>query len=107
MKSPLVSLLLPELILIGVACALFLLGLSRKESSRRLTAIIALLALVVVFAIQAVRVGAASSGTQYDEYGGFINGVPTGTVRIAEFAQYIKLIAAGVAILLLLLAWPT
>ena len=107
MKSSLVSLLLPELILVGVACALFLLGLSRKESSRRLTAIVALLALVVVFAIQAVRVGGAGSGTQYDRYGGFIGNDPTGTVRVAEFAQYIKLIAAGVAIMLLLLAWPT
>src|SRR5215211_1226184 len=98
MKVSILSLLLPELILIGVACALFLLGLSRKESSRRLTAIVALLALLLVFIVQAIRIGGDSSGTRYDQYGGFINGQPTGTVRISEFAQYIKLVAAGVAI---------
>src|SRR5688572_6514775 len=105
--NSLVSLLLPELILAGVACALFIVGLSRKASTRRLTATVALAALVLAFLIQLFRVGSPEGGTQFDQYGGFVNGSPTGTVRIAEFAQYVKLIATGVGILLLLLAWPT
>jgi NADH-quinone oxidoreductase subunit N len=100
-------LLLPELILAGVACALFLVGLSRKASTRRLTASVALAALVLAFVIQLFRVGSPEGGTRYDRYGGYVNGVATGTVRVAEFAQYVKLIATGVGVLLMLLAWPT
>src|SRR4051812_13244764 len=105
--SSLVSLLLPELLLAAVACALFIVGLSTKASTRRLTALVALIALAVVFVIQALRVGYGSGGMGYDNYGGFVNGNATGTVRVGEFAQYIKLIASGVGILLVLLAWPT
>jgi NADH-quinone oxidoreductase subunit N len=104
----LVWLLLPELILAAVACALFIFGLSKNVSTRRMTALIALVALAVVLIIQMLRVSGGAPGTGYDNYGGYGDGgAATGTVRIGEFAQYIKLIAAGVGILLLLLAWPT
>lgn len=105
--TPLLSLLLPELILIGVACALFLLGLSSKASSRRLAPVVALAALLLVFAIQVYRVGGSDS-TQHDQYGGFsANGSVYGTVRINAFTQYIKLITAAIGAMLVLLAWPT
>lgn len=105
--TPLLSLLLPELILIGVACALFMLGLSSKASSRRLAPIVALVALLVVFAIQIYRVGGSES-TQHDQYGGFsANGSVYGTVRVNAFTQYIKLITAAIGAMLVLLAWPT
>jgi NADH-quinone oxidoreductase subunit N len=107
--TSLVWLLLPELILGGTACALFVIGLSRRASMRRLTAAIALAALMLVFVIQWFRVGGEGGETRFDSYGGFVQGAPApyGTVRAAEFTQYIKLIASGVGILLMLLAWPT
>src|SRR4051812_21888101 len=108
MPTSLQSLLLPELILITVACVLFLVGLSQKASSRRLAAMLAMAALVVVFAIQIARVWGGETQTQFDGFGGTTaDGAHYGTVRIAAFAQYIKLITAGMGIILMLLAWPT
>jgi len=78
--TSLVWLLLPELILAGVACALFIVGLSRKASTRRLTATVALAAVALVFVIQLFRVGGHDGATRFDGYGGFMKGAPTGTV---------------------------
>src|SRR6266536_1292601 len=98
----LLSLLVPELILIAVASVLLLLGLSNKASSRRLAPLIAMAALIITFGIQVYFVSAAGGGpTKYDE------GVKYGTLRVGEFTQYIKLITLGMGILLTLLAWPT
>src|SRR5437868_9125025 len=108
MPTSLLSLLLPELILIAVASLLFLLGLSTKAGTRRLVPLIALAALAVAFGIQVFRVGAPGGQTLHDAYGGMISGGEGyGTLRVSEFAQYIKLITTRNGMLLILLAWPT
>ena len=94
------SLLLPELILGTVACVLMLLGCSMKVATRKLVPILALVALIVVFVIQLVRQG--SDNTSVHTLTDLSD-----TFRIFHFAQYIKLLVAGVGIMLLLLAWPT
>ena len=48
----LASILLPELILIAVACVLFLVGVSTRASARRLAPVLALATLAGVFAMQ-------------------------------------------------------
>src|SRR3954471_14103265 len=105
----LASLLLPEILLIVAAMALFLLGLSDKASSRRLAPWIALGALVLVFSIQLFRMGDGHAATQFDAPVGELarDGQPHyGTLRVAPFAQYVNLITAGMGVLLTLLAWP-
>jgi NADH-quinone oxidoreductase subunit N len=110
--NPLVSLLLPELILIAAAAGLFLMGLSGKAATRRLTPWIAMAALVAAFAIQVVRVGNPGAPTRFDPYGGLsADSTPAaplfyGTLRAADFTEFVKLITVGVGALLLLLAWP-
>jgi NADH-quinone oxidoreductase subunit N len=106
--TPLLTLLLPELVLIGVAGLLFLLGLSNRSGARRLAPWLAMVALVAVFVIQLSRLAGVASYTQYDAFGGTPHdgGQPFGTVRLAEFAQYVKFITAGIGVLLVFLAWP-
>ena len=89
--------LFPELVLITVACALLLLGAVNKVGARRAVPIIALLALVFVFGYQLTR----------DDLGQKAMHDPTGAVMVFNFAMYVKLLAAGVGILFILLAWPT
>jgi NADH-quinone oxidoreductase subunit N len=105
----LVSLLLPELILIVTASALFLVGgLGRTARSRRWTPVLAVGGLLVALLVQFARTGGQGGGVQFDDYGGVgADGVTYGTVRVTAFAQYLKLIALGVGVLLTLLAWPT
>src|SRR3954466_5984081 len=92
-----VSVLLPELILILAASVLFLLGMSSKPAARRLAPVLALIALAVVFFMQIVR-GSPDDG-QID--------TATNAVRCFPFAAYIKMLAAGVGMLFVLLSWPT
>jgi NADH-quinone oxidoreductase subunit N len=107
MPSSLVSLLLPELILVAVASVLFLVGLSSRRGARRTAPVLAFLSLIAVFVVQVIRIGGAGQ-TEFDAFGGRGSaGEFFGTVRVAEFAQYVKLIAAGIGALLVLLAWPT
>src|SRR3954466_950465 len=104
----LLTLLLPELILIIAAAALFMIGLSNKVASRRLAPVVAMLALFITFAIQVYFVKAGGGKTQHDDFGGISrDGSIYGTIRIGEFAHYIKLISLGIGIMLTLLAWPT
>jgi len=115
--TSLFSLLLPELVLIGAAVLLLMFGLSNRMGARRAAPWIAMIALGAVFVIQWTRVGVnegSSPGfasTQHDGLGGYSVGAPgaapSGTVRVFEFAQYVKLIISGVGMLLVLLAWPT
>src|SRR5256885_1966708 len=93
----LVSVLLPELILILAASVLFLLGMSSKPAARKLAPVLALLALGAVFFMQIAR-GSSDEG-QVD--------TATNAVRIFPFAAYIKMLAAGVGMLFVLLSWPT
>jgi NADH-quinone oxidoreductase subunit N len=93
----LLSILLPEIILIVAACALLLLGVSAKPAARRWAPALALAALAAVFAMQMYAlVGEAS-----------VRSDPWNTVRATFFSHYIKLLTAGVGGLLVLLAWPT
>ncbi|HEY8666917.1 MAG TPA: NADH-quinone oxidoreductase subunit N, partial [Tepidisphaeraceae bacterium] len=94
--NSLFRLMIPEMILATVACFLFLLGVSRKPSSRSLAALIALLTLIVVFIWQLAN--PVSSAGMADD---------TNTIHLFSFGQYIKLLASGVGILLVLLAWPS
>ena len=89
--------MLPEILLCAVACVLFLMGVSTKVVTRRSAAAIALLTMVIVFIIQIVRVSGGDS-TELD---------PTHAVVSGAFTQYVKLIAAGTGILLVLLNMPT
>jgi NADH-quinone oxidoreductase subunit N len=89
----------PELVLILAASVLFIIGVLPTVKARSLTPVIALLALVFVFAYQ---LHGGSSGAS-DR--GMVD--PTGTFRAGELAQYIKLIASGVGAFFVLLSWPT
>ena len=94
------NLLLPELILGAVACVLILLGCSMKVASRKIAPILALGALVLIFAIQISRQSPDTTATHtLTDH--------SGTLRVYHFAQYIKLLVAGIGAMLLLLAWPT
>src|SRR5688572_21422993 len=93
----LLDVILPELVLIIVACGLFLLGVSTRVAARRAAAWLALGGLVAVVLIQGQIVA---------------HGEPTmegafGSVEVGPFANYVKLVAAIVGVLLVLLAWPT
>jgi NADH-quinone oxidoreductase subunit N len=89
----------PEIVLCAVACVLFLLGVSTRAISRRLAGEIALITLVVLFLIQLFKTGTAATATPLID--------SWGTVHVYHFSQYIKLIAAGVGALLVLLNLPT
>jgi len=91
----LIRLLIPELILIGTACALLLLGVARGAGARRLAPMLALIAVIVVFGVQVTR--ASAPAVEADAFG---------TLRVSEFSHFIKLLSAGVAAILILLAWP-
>src|SRR5687767_15444815 len=94
---PLIQALFPELVLITVACVLLLLGAVPKTGVRRAAPIIALLALLFVFGMQIAREDAGQSAIRD----------LSGAVMVFNFAQFVKLLSAGVAILFILLAWPT
>jgi NADH-quinone oxidoreductase subunit N len=91
--------MLPETILAGTACVLFLLGMFNRPLARRLSAEFALLALIVVFLIQCFATSPVNTTNPVMD--------PGGAVHIQPFSQYIKLITAGMGILLVLLNMPT
>jgi NADH-quinone oxidoreductase subunit N len=93
----LIHAILPELILITVACILFLLGISSRVATRRFAALLAFLALAAVFLLQILSRG------QFHQ----LLADPYNTFRLFSFAHYIKLLASGVGMLLVLLNWPT
>src|SRR4051794_40619969 len=89
--------LFPELVLITTACVLILMGAARSAGVRKVVPILALLALAFVFVYQLMQ-DPSSAGVLSD---------PARTLRVFTLAQYVKLLAAGVGILLVLLAWPS
>lgn len=91
----LVPVLWPELLLVIAACALFLVGLGRSAASRKLAPVIALSALGVVFLFLLIHPTQSPDNDQWR------------TLHVFHFAEYIKLITAGVSLLFVLLAWPT
>lgn len=87
--------ILPEMILIIAACGLFLLGMSPRAVARRNAPILALVALLGVLGLQLVQ-------TPQDPIAD-----PWNSFRVYQFAHYVKLLAAGIGALLVLLFWPT
>lgn len=96
----LVRLLWPEMVLAAAACVLFLLGVSRRAAVRRLTALLAVLTLAGIF------FGLLATGAMDVMAGRQVVADPWHSVRIVEFGYYIKVLVAGVGVLLALLAWP-
>ncbi len=93
--------MLPEIILAGTACVLFLLGMSSRMFARRFSAELALLALIVVFLIECF----ATSSNPARQPGLLMD--PGAAVLIQPLSHYVKLITAGIGILLVLLNMPT
>src|SRR4051794_18457844 len=87
--------LAPELMLTGIACILFLLGCSNKRSSRQMAPFLALIALVFVL----VPVFARRNIVRVEPM--------SSSVVIDGMAHFIRALTPMVAILLVLLAWPT
>ena len=85
----------PELMLTGIACILFLLGCSTKRSSRQMAPFLALIALVFVL----VPIFARRSVGHVE--------APDSSVVVDGIAHFIRALTPMVAILLVLLAWPT
>src|SRR3954467_13007741 len=85
----------PELTLIVVACILFLLGIPRTPAVRKFIPLIALLTLAAIF-------GLSLRGSD-----GYLISAQFPSIRSAQMAQFLKLISSGIAILFVLLAWPS
>lgn len=86
----------PELLLAVVACLLFLMGVRNCAHARRACAVLAIAALAAIFV--GLTFQGAPDGVQTDAWR---------TVRLYEFGYYVKLLSAGVGVILLLLAWPS
>jgi NADH-quinone oxidoreductase subunit N len=91
--------LLPEFVLAGTACVLFIIGTANAPQYRRGAALLALLAVLAVFIQQLVGFYAPGADQILTD--------PWGTVRVTGFSTYVNLITSGLGILLVLLAWPT
>jgi NADH-quinone oxidoreductase subunit N len=100
-----IPVILPELVLIVAACVLFLLGISNKPAIRRLVPMLALLALLAVAAYQGLPTFRDALGFQPNAENIYAD--PIGAFRVGGFAEYIKLLAACIGAMFVLLAWPT
>jgi NADH-quinone oxidoreductase subunit N len=102
--SPILNIILPELLLAGVACLCMLLGVSRKSSVRRAIPVIAVVSLLILLGgITGIlpifdNLLSVHGLTIYD---------PTNAVRLNQFAWYIQSITLAVSVLLVMLAWPS
>jgi NADH-quinone oxidoreductase subunit N len=95
--TKIISLHGPELILIGTACVLFLLGMAKGIGARRLVPVVALASMFIVFAMQFVNLVSP----------GLSNDAGISVVHVGGIALYIRVIATWVGVLMVLLAWPT
>ena len=87
--------LAPELILVSMACVLFVIGATRLTTLRRLVPWLSLLSL----AVSALMIWQSPwRGTMTDS---------SGSLQVSSFSIYIKLVTALVGSLLILLNWPT
>ncbi len=98
MIEPLYKLLLPEFILAGMACLLFLLGTSSRTFGRKAAPVLALFTLVAIFIIQLTGRSDGTEPAMVRDY--------SGAIHISELSRYIKVLTTLVGIMLLLLAWP-
>src|SRR5579862_2978664 len=85
----------PEIILCAVACALLLMGVSNRNSTRRLAPILALAGLV------------AAGCWQWSNMNGGMIPDRWQTVHVYLFARYVKFLSAAIGALLVMLAWPS
>ena len=92
----LLRLIAPELILIAVACALFLLGVSSSATARRVAPVLALAALLAAFVVELMRDPAFA--TAIDSFGAF---------RITPFTHYVRLLATSISVIFVLMSWPS
>jgi len=90
------TVLWPEILLVTVGSLLLLLGAVQSAFARKLAPVFAFAALVIVFG--KLLVHAPAQMPSADQWN---------TVFVYTFQEYVKLIAAGTGILLVLLAWPT
>ena len=88
--------LFPEMALVIAASILFLMGTSRKASVRKTAPVIALIALAIALVSQLSAIFNTNGAAD-----------PWQSIQISEFSRYVKLLSAGLGILLTLLAWPT
>jgi NADH-quinone oxidoreductase subunit N len=86
----------PEVLLVTAGSLLLLLGAVQSRSARRAAPIIALFSLLFIFVYYLVKDLPRLESTD-----------PWQTVLIFRFQEYVRLIAAGAGVLLVLLAWPT
>lgn len=91
----LIPVMLPELVLVTAACALFLLGISHKASARRAAPWVTILSLLVCCWLLTSGPFTVKGN---DDFGSF---------RVTDFSLYIKLLTCAVGALLTLLSWPT
>ncbi len=84
-----------EIILLGTSLFLLLLGTSSKEAARRLAPVVALVAVGLAFLLQ---MGKLQDATFIDMWN---------QIELTKLSQFFRLIALGVSIPLILLAWPT
>jgi NADH-quinone oxidoreductase subunit N len=97
--TDLLRLILPEMLLTAAALVLILLGVGKSPMTRKVSAAIALIALVAAFFVSLLHTGEIREGaTLADRWN---------VVRLYEFGQYIKLLSCAVGVLLVLLAWPS
>src|SRR4051794_22254893 len=92
----LLHVLLPELILIIAASVLFLVGMCPAAAARKFAPFIALAALAIVFVMQMGNNPGDNAVVD-----------SLGTVRIVQMGIYIRMLAAGVGMLFVLLSWPS
>lgn len=98
--SSLLHLLWPEFLLTIAACVLFLIGAMPGPGTRKAVPVIALVALAAVFFGTLLGLGDELSPRT-------IAPAISSAVLVGSLAIYIKLLAAGIGCLFVLLAWPT
>jgi NADH-quinone oxidoreductase subunit N len=95
--SDLFQAMFPEIVLCIAACVLFLMGVSLKPAIRRFAPVLAIIALFIAGVSQLSPIGGSAERVDLHWH----------SVRIYEFARYIKLLTSAMGILFVLLAWPS
>jgi len=95
--TDLLSITIPELILVGAACVLFFLGCSRRTAARGVAAWLALGALLSALVVSVYALFSAVVPVE----------MVSGSLRLDNFGRYIRVLGLAVGVILLLLAWPT
>src|SRR5690242_3608009 len=89
----------PELIVIGTACVLFLLGVLPMPGARRASAALALVSLLGTFVLLVYYL--------MFRWPQDVMSDSSNAIRVWYFAHYIKILATGIGVLFVLMSWPT